>query len=165
MSNEAVNKKSQAQINREAGNARRLKPSNLHMAEYAYTRYCVEIPAGMNIKEMLDPEYWSHVSHKFQHPGGTGKPDQRGAIIEVRSEDDAVYAELYVTAVQERGVKVEILREHKIGPKLVASAKYNIRWNPGIKEHEIVRMSDKEVVFSSKDKTEVLAELKTLEGG
>ena len=77
-----------------------------------------------------------------------------GAIIEVRDEAHTFYAELYVRAVQEKGLVVQMLRKEDIGPKLVPTGNYFYEFNRAEKIWDVKRKSDNETVFSHKLKEE-----------
>ena len=88
-----------------------------------------------------------HVASKFAKQPMTGEPDRAGAIIELRTEDHAFYARVYVRAVQERGLIVAPLGEPTyFGLKAVRSKGYRERWNLGKKGFDIIRLSDNVIV-------------------
>ena len=65
----------------------------------------------------------------------------------VGREDHSAYAELYVRAVQERGLIVALLGEPiYFGPKTAEHAKFEIKWNVGKRGFDILRKSDREIV-------------------
>ena len=136
---------------------------DFQVVEYAYARFAATLPVGVTLETAMQPEFWSHVCHMLQKTPVTNEPDRAGAIIEVRTADHAFYAELYVRAVQARGLHVELLREVKtFGPALVksngAAKKFEIKWNVGKRGYDVIRTSDRELVADGgKLKTKELA--------
>ena len=99
----------------------------------------------------MQPEFWSHVCHMLQKQPVTNEPDRAGAIIELRTADHAFYAELYVRAVQDHGLVVELLGDIKtFGPKAVSgngkASKFEIKWNVGKRGYDVIRVSDREII-------------------
>ena len=118
------------------------------LLESAYATFSVTLPAGWTIEDALKPEFWALNCHKLSSNQFTNTPDLAGAKIEVRTEDHAFYAELYVRVVQERGLDVSILREPVyFGVKEIPdNDKFVARWNVGKRGFDIIRKSDREIV-------------------
>lgn len=134
---------------------KRVKPNSLQLAEFAYARYSVELPVGWSLDDVLDPDVWAHVAHKLDRNKSTNEPARTGAIIEIRTEDHAFYAELYVRAVREKALDVQLVSYHVLGPKVIASNdRFETRWNVGRRGFDIVRLSDKAVVAQGFPKKE-----------
>lgn len=126
---------------------RTLKATAFAGAEYAYARFSATLPVGWTVEDALKPEFWVHVASKLASNTLTGAPDLTGAIIEVRRADHTLYAQLYVRAVQERGLVVALMGEPVyFGPREVKSAAYKERWNVGQRGYDIIRVSDNEIV-------------------
>lgn len=151
--NKPAEKKDDGKIIREAPKPKLLM-RDLVRAEHAYGRYSVTLAAGHTIDQMLKPEYWVLTAHLFQADKNSGLPDRAGAIIEVRDEAHTFYAELYVRAVQEKGLVVQMLRKEDIGPKLAPTGNYFYEFNRAEKIWDVKRKSDNETVFSHKLKEE-----------
>lgn len=77
-----------------------LAPNALQQAEFARLTYAVSLPEGTQLKTILAPNYWMHVAAKL-------KPKTR---IEVTTDDNAFFAELYVVACDRTWAKVVVLR-------------------------------------------------------
>jgi hypothetical protein len=135
---------------------KRVKPASLQMSEHAYARYSVVLPVGWDLDDVLDPEAWAHVAHKFEKTKLTNEPDRSGAIIEIRTEDHAFYAELYVRAVRNMALDVQaILGPVKLGPQAEKqTAGFDVRWNVGSRGFDIIRQADKVVVAKGLPKKE-----------
>ena len=124
-------------------------------SEFAYGRCSLTLPVGVTLDEALKPEAWVNVSHRFVRKPDTNAPDRTGAIIEVRTQDHAFYAELYVRAVRGTMMDVEVLtdedgnrRYFPLGPRKPVSdaMPYEIRWNVGKRGFDVIRKSDRVVV-------------------
>jgi hypothetical protein len=126
---------------------RALKRSAFQSGEFAYARMSATLPAGWDIEDALRPEFWVHVVDQFKKNPFTNDPDRVGAIIELRSEDHAFFAEVYVRAVQERGMVVALIGEPTyFGPKEIKADGFEVRWNVGKRGFDIIRKSDREIV-------------------
>lgn len=126
---------------------RTLPVRDFAISEYAYARFSAQLPAGVPFEDTLRPEFWVHVAHKLQKQPVTGEADKAGAIIEIRTVDHAFFAELYVRAVQDRGLVVSVLREPVyLGLKEVKSVQFEVRWNVGKRGFDVLRKSDRQIV-------------------
>lgn len=115
--------------------------------EHRYGRMHVTLPVGWTIEDALKPEFWANVANQFRKVEMTNDPDRIGTIIELRTIDHAFYAEVYVRAVQERGLVVQLLGEPVyFGPKAVESTAFEVRWNVARRGYDIIRKSDREIV-------------------
>lgn len=124
-----------------------LKPTHFSGAEFAFATFSAVLPTGWTYEDALKPEFWVHVASKFAKNPMTGEADRAGAVIELRTEDHAFYARLYVRAVQERGLIVAPLGEPiYFGLKAIKSKGYRERWNSGKKGFDIIRQSDNIIV-------------------
>jgi hypothetical protein len=130
----------------------KIHPKHMIQTEYAYARISVTLPVGWTFEDTLIPEFWSQVAHIFHAQPVTNEPDKAGATLEIRTEDHAFYAELYVRAVHERGLTVAVIREPVyFGPKSVDTAQYKTRWNVGARGHDVIRVTDGAIVSPAKD--------------
>lgn len=102
------------------------------------------------LEDALRPEFWSQVAYKFQRPIAA-EGNYAGSIIEVRYPDLTLYAELFVRAVQARGLLVDLLFKKEIGLQEIASDKFESRWDETKRGYDIIRMSDREIVGDAKD--------------
>ena len=120
---------------------------NLTPSGHRYGRMEVTMPVGFTIEDAMKPECWANVAHQFRKVAMTNDPDQVGTILELRTEDHAFYAELYIRAVNERSLTVAILREPVyFGPAAVKSAGFETRWNVGKRGFDVLRKSDRQIV-------------------
>lgn len=139
--------------------------SDFKPSEYAYMRYAITIPVEWDVQEVLKPEFWSNVSHLLEKNDTTRRPAQIGTIIEVRNDDHSLYGELYVTAVSKSSMQVEWVRKPvRFGDQEIPTSEtHKIRWNLGPKKHEVIRLSDNEVVGAfdtKKEANDLLRDLK-----
>ena len=138
-----------------------LKLADFQISDYAYADFAVTLPVGWTLDDAMKPEFWVQVCHKLQREAVTNEPDKAGAIIRVRTRDHAFYAELYVRAVQERGLLVSVLREPMyFGPREVPdTSQFEARWNVGKRGFDVIRKSDREIVADgAKIKTREMAQ-------
>ena len=87
-------------------------------AFFAYGYAYATLPTGWAFEECLKPEFWVNVARYFRADTMTGAHDKAGTKIEVRAEDHAFIALLYVRAVISGGLVVEC-----IGPDVDKSGK------------------------------------------
>ena len=126
---------------------RTISVRDFKLCEYEYARFSARLAENVSFEDTLKPEFWVHVAHILQKTPVTNEPDKAGAIIELRTIDHSFYAELYVRAVQEKGLIVSTLREPVyFGPKAVSSETFDVKWNVGKRAYDIVRKSDREIV-------------------
>lgn len=122
--------------------------SNFRASEFAYARYAVTLPVGWTLDDLLIPEAWAQVAHVLDKTPMTNEPPRVGTIVEVRTEDHAFYAELYVRAVRKMALDVQVT----LGPVLLGGEQkevkgnFDVRWNVGKRGFDIVRKSDKVIV-------------------
>jgi hypothetical protein len=123
---------------------------------YRYARASLTLPLGWTLEDALRPEFWSHVAKKFSADPAARSGPGPGSIIEVRNVENTLYAELFVRAVRERDVMVEVLsdangrqRLFEFGPKTSETEQFEIRWNVGKRGYDVLRKSDRQVVGSA----------------
>lgn len=116
-------------------------------AGYRYAEVDVTQPLGHTVEDALRPEYWVNHAHKLKARVFTGEADRSGAIIRLRTEDHSHFAQLYVRAVQDRGLIVQLLGAPiSIGSKPKNESGFEVRWNVGKRGYDIIRKSDRELV-------------------
>lgn len=132
---------------------KKAKLSTFQLAEHAYGRRSCTLPVGWSIEEALKPEFWSEVAHLLEGNKLNGIPPQEGTIIEVRTQDHAFYAELYVRAVRKMALDVDVIQFKQIGPKdeKPVSGDYKPRWNVGAGGYDVIRQSDGAIVGRASD--------------
>jgi len=114
---------------------------------FAYADIDVTMPVGHTVDDALKPEYWALHAHKMMRPQFNSGPDWSGAIIYLRTEDHAFYAQLYVRAVRQASLEVQLIGEPTIfGPANVDTAGYEVRWNVGKRGFDVIRKSDRMLV-------------------
>lgn len=122
--------------------AKKVKRSTFQFAEHAYGRHSARLPVGWTIEDVLAPESWSEVAHLLDGNKMSNTHPQVGAVIEVRTEDHAFYAELYVRAVRKMALDIALIGEVTYFGKKdekPASDAYKPRWNVGAGGYDIVR--------------------------
>lgn len=131
----------------------RLLASKFLPNEFAFGRFSAVIPVGVTIDDVLKPEFWAHIAHMLRSNQMTGDPARTGTIIEIRSEDHSLYAELYVRAVKEQALDVALIgKPTYFGPRESSpSEKYSVRWNVGKRGFDILRKSDNAIIGRAVD--------------
>jgi len=126
---------------------KKLQPGKLQQAEFAHARMAAELPFGWTIEDALKPDFWSNCAFKFKTDAISGRRDYSGSTIEVRTVDHAFYALLYVRAVENASLLVDLIDIKYFGPKEIKIPDgFELRWNDSTKTLEILRQSDREVV-------------------
>lgn len=126
---------------------RAISVRDFRLCEFEYARFSARLAENVAFEDTLKPEFWVHIVHLLQKTPVTNEPDKAGAIIELRTIDHSFYAELYVRAVEEKGLIVSPLREPVyFGPKAVSSNGFEAKWNVGKRAYDIIRKSDREIV-------------------
>lgn len=145
----------------------KLAENKLQQEEYAYARMSAVVPADCSFEEILRPEFWSQVAHRFRGDITGGRRDFAGSIVVVRAVDHSFYAELYIREVQQNGLLVGVLREPVyFGPRGdIETVLFKTRWNVGKQRHEVLRRTDNEVVFESATKESAMAWIDKTSGG
>ena len=119
---------------------------------FAYADIDVTMPVRHKLEDALKPEYWALHTHKMLKPQFSSGPDWSGAIIYLRTDDHALYAQLYVRAVRQGGLDVAVIGEPTyFGPKSIETGGYEPRWNVGKRGYDIIRKSDRTLVADGKD--------------
>ena len=114
---------------------------------YAYAEVDVTQPLGHTVEDALHPEYWVHHAYKLKARAFTGEADRAGALLRLRTEDHAHFAMLYVRAVHDKGLTVQLLGEpFQLGTKAKESPSFEVRWNVGKRGFDVIRKSDREIV-------------------
>ena len=133
-------------------------------AEYAFQRYSITVPVDLDVDELLNPEYWANVAHILARNEATKRPAALGTVIEVRNDEHSVYGELYVTGVTKKSMDVQWVKKPVyFGPKEApTSTTHKVRWNLGAKKHEVIRLSDNEIVGAFDQKKEAHDFVRTL---
>lgn len=135
---------------------KRVKPTSFRAtSDYIFARFAIILPVGWILDDVLDPDAWAHVAHILDRNKITNEPARVGTLIEVRTEDHAFYAELYVRAVRDMALDVQVLQHVPLGPKVEKkSANFDVRWNVGKRGFDVVRKSDGAIVASGLPKKE-----------
>lgn len=135
--------------------AKKIKQSAFQLSEHAYGRRSVTLPVGWTLTDILAPESWSEVAHQLVGNRLNGIPPQEGTMIEVRTQDHAFYAELYVRAVEKMALHVEVIQYKPLGPQESKdTGKFDVRWNVGRRGFDVIRKSDKQIVAEGLPKKE-----------
>src|SRR3990167_9066731 len=83
---------------------RKFKPSNLQEMGQDYSILTVTAPADWSFEDVLAPIAWANVFGLVARDALNTRRDKIGSLIEVRSEDHAYYAVLYIVQVLKDGL-------------------------------------------------------------
>lgn len=126
---------------------RKLAAKHLEQEEFAYARMAATLPVDWDLKEALNPGFWSNVAYKFAADPMTGRRDLRGSIITLRTADHAWFQQLYVRGVHKNGLIVAPLGPPvKLEPDHAETPNFRTRWNLGKQGWDVIRESDGEIV-------------------
>lgn len=116
-----------------------LTQDKLHNAEYVRNIFCVTPEMGVELKDMLKPDFWAHVAAKF-------RPSSR---IEVLSEDSTWFAELLITSCGRNWASVSVLRFVELAEAATPAPReeeYEFQWKGQNKLHCVIRKADHAIV-------------------
>lgn len=116
-----------------------LKEKHFKQADVARTRWHACIEHGVAFDEVLKPEFWSHVARQFKIAD----------TIEVISQDQRFYAELYVLNCDgSNWAKVALVHfvdlTEQDKKSVVKAEEFEIMWNGANGGFSVVRISDRE---------------------
>jgi hypothetical protein len=112
-------------------------------AGVAFAKFDVTQPIGHTIEDALRPEYW--VNHaRFLKAPSAGERDFAGSKLELHTQDHAHYAILYVRAVLENSLIVEMIGEPTyFGNPMTDSGHFRAVWNVGKRGYDIINETDR----------------------
>jgi hypothetical protein len=119
--------------------------NRMKSGEFVRTLYVITAEKGTTRKDLLEPEYWSHVAAQF-------KPYDR---LEVRVDDETFFAEYLVLSCGRTWAKVLELSFKSLDSAPVTTEgdmdEFIITWKGPALKWCVIRESDKEII---KDKLE-----------
>ncbi len=113
------------------------KPINLTSAEFNTVVWYHTAPAGTDLKEMLEPAYWQHVTKQLRP----------GHEIKVTTEDRAIWAHLMVRDVRKLEANVAVIVEVSFkGEKIEATedVAFEVKWRSPSSRFGVFRKEDGE---------------------
>jgi len=132
----------------------KLQYGGLNTADHSQTRWGVKILPDHTMDDVRTAACWSIQASRIT----------KGDIIDVRTEDDRFYAELYVTGVKTTGVEVQVMRHmelagHVDGP--IETPDFVYAWKGPSWGHCVIRKADSMVMIKNlKTKAEALLWIK-----
>ena len=115
-------------------------PTRMQLAEQVRNIWCLTVPVGTTVQDMLNPGYWAHLARQLQ-------PGDR---IEVEPDDGSYFAELRVLDSGNQYAKVMALREVKleaIEPSASVSVPgHTVEWSGRHTKWRVIRESDRKVL-------------------
>jgi len=129
--------------------ARRVQPvdrARMRECEFQRTVYTATAFENTDPKDLLDPEYWTHVAEQF-------KPFDK---VEVRADDGSWYAELLVLETSRRWTRMHMLSKHNLttGDVSLSQSKlqeYAVEFKGPHKKHCVIRLSDQEIIHEGEE--------------
>ena len=121
--------------------------------EYAFSTMSYVMKEHEKFEDCLKPAYWAQVAHIMQPDPMNHRAGREGAIITIRREDHAFYAELYVRAARDQALTVDVVNgPYHFGQKAkMKSDGFEIKWNVGARGYNVVRVSDGAIVGKAED--------------
>lgn len=130
--------------------ARTLTEARIGLAEERRQDWVVNAEEGTTMAQVMDPQYWAHVSARMQ-------PFDR---IDVRLETGEWMAELLVITTGRNWAQVHMLALHELVERtevMPVAAKHQVVWKGPQRKHVVVRLSDQQPVqegFSTKNEAQ-----------
>jgi hypothetical protein len=123
-----------------------LPPGRDHMVASGgqiFAKFDVSQPVGHTIEDALRPEYW--VNHaRFLKAPSAAERDFAGSKLELHTKDHAHYAVLYVRAVLENSLIVELIGEPVyLGQPVTENGHFKMVWNVGKRGYDIINETDR----------------------
>lgn len=117
---------------------RSLRESRFTPADQVRNTWSVVPEEGTPMEALMEPAYWVHVARKLRP----------GDIIEVRAEDGAWFARLYVQATQRLSAKVALLDKHVFEDVAAedAGGDFEVMWKGPHHRHSVIRKSDRKTL-------------------
>lgn len=113
----------------------KLLQNNLKQAEFIRTIWSAKLEPGVTLTDIEAPEFWAHVAKNF-------KPGDR---VEVSPVGNEWFAELYVRAVVDTGVRVFVLRHTVFDEAKPVEEGFEVKHRGGA-GWSVLRKSDKAVL-------------------
>ena len=114
-------------------------PNTFQLAEHKRNLWSIEIPAGVPVSRVAEPDFWVHVTKML-------KPKDK---IEAAAQDGAWYAEFLVDKIEPQAVRVWMVhhvdRSQSAKPEVANAEDFKIEFG-GAHKWRVVRLADKEVV-------------------
>lgn len=115
-------------------------PEKLGLAEHKRNDWCMDVDPHLEVNDVLEPGYWSHVAEKMQ-PMDT---------IECRWEDGSRIVHLRVVFCERTYAKVRVVSEENMGKEgrevPVDSDKHTIQYKGPTRRFCVIRNADLEIV-------------------
>jgi len=121
----------------------KLNMSEFKLAEFIRSTWCIYLKVGQDRKDLLKPEFWSHVAARVK----------RNDHIEVLHDDGNYYAQLIVLSSDKVGVKVAFLNEvnlRELESTVVDHAEFYTKFR-GPRRWSIMRKSDNAMIEENID--------------
>lgn len=118
-------------------------PIRMQLAEQSRNIWCLTVPNGTTVQDMLNPGYWAHLARQL-------KPGDR---VEVEPDNGTYFAELRVLDAGNQYAKMAVLREvtlESIEPSATISVPgHTVEWSGRHTKWRVIRESDRKVLKDS----------------
>lgn len=121
--------------------------------DYMNSAYTMKVEE--KFEECLAPEYWANVAHFYAPDPGNHRPSRVGSIIEIRRDDHAFYAKLYIRNATQNTLLVEVTHDgypKYFGKDVKQTVEgYKRKWDVGKRGFNVIRLSDGAIVGKAED--------------
>ena len=117
---------------------------NFGVESFKHNRWSYDLDETESLEDAQRPEFWAGVVDKIS---GHDKQGGRGDIIAVRKLDSGLYAELLILELGPGYIRTQLVRESIPAEVTVPEdSGLTTRWNVGKRAHDVIRVSDKQVM-------------------
>lgn len=130
---------------------RKINHTRMKEGSYERTLWVATVEQGVTRKDILMPEFWSHVASQL-------RPYDR---LEVRVDDGTYFSELLVLSCDRTWAKLKELSYHSLTTQDVSQtqaemAKFEVKWNGPSNKFVVIRKSDKAIIKKHMEKDEAV---------
>ena len=86
-----------------------LKLGSFRETGVQYWTHTATMPTGWDFEDAMKPGFWTNVVHLIRGNKLTSDANKTGSIVELRTEDHAFFALLYIRAAMESGLIVQCI--------------------------------------------------------
>ena len=127
---------------------KRVLQKDVKLVEFAHRRWATSLQEGQTLEDAITPEFWADIVRN------DGRGMVAGDVIEIRSFDHSLFAELYARKVEQGAAFMALIRAADFVDR-AAEAKASkhddvltSRWNVGKRTFDVIRSSDRQIVSS-----------------
>jgi hypothetical protein len=135
---EEVKEEAKAEEVKEVKDIPKIKPQHVVEAEHSFARYSVTALFGVTLEEMLKPDLWSSVGHRFKS----------GDEIRIISEDRSWMANCFVRFASRVRVELTVLEKYELEVAQMEQTVingYSCKWNGSLDMFTVFTPEDEKV--------------------